>query len=289
MQVTLQTFVGGLSLGAIYALVAMGFSLVFRTMGLVNFSHGNVVMIGAYLASTFVLSAKLPFGVAMAIALAVTGLIGIIIERVLRPLENKDFDLMLIGTIGFGIVLEALAIIIWGATGRAVPNPVPTAPVEILGLRIRTYDLVVLAIAAAATGLLVFFLQRTKRGAAMQAVAMDHEAATAVGIHVGRSNAVAFMLGAALAALAGGLVGPLLYVSPAMGGSLGIKGFAGAILGGFGSIPGAIVGGLAIGVLDAFAAGHFQGYSELVTFLVFTVIIMVRPMGIFGEKTVNRA
>jgi len=289
MQVTLQTFIGGLSLGAIYALVAMGFSLVFRTMGLVNFSHGNVVMIGAYLASTFVLSAKLPFAVAMAIAIAVTGLIGIFIERVLRPLENKDFDLMLIGTIGFGIVLEALAIIIWGATGRAVPNPVPAAPVEILGLRIRTYDLVVLAIAAAATALLVFFLQRTKRGAAMQAVAMDHEAATAVGIHVGRSNAVAFMLGAALAALAGGLVGPLLYVSPAMGGSLGIKGFAGAILGGFGSIPGAIVGGLAIGVLDAFAAGHFQGYSELVTFLVFTVIIMVRPMGIFGERTVNRA
>ena len=289
MQVTLQTFIGGLSLGAIYALVALGFSLVFRTMGLVNFSHGNVVMIGAYLASTFVLSAKLPFAVAMAIAIAVTGLIGIFIERVLRPLENKDFDLMLIGTIGFGIVLEALAIIIWGATGRAVPNPVPAAPMEILGLRIRTYDLVVLAIAAAATALLVFFLQRTKRGAAMQAVAMDHEAATAVGIHVGRSNAIAFMLGAALAALAGGLVGPLLYVSPAMGGILGIKGFAGAILGGFGSIPGAIVGGLAIGVLDAFAAGHFQGYSELVTFLVFTVIIMVRPMGIFGERTVNRA
>ncbi|GAA0910901.1 branched-chain amino acid ABC transporter permease [Virgisporangium aurantiacum] len=289
MQVFLQTFIGGVSLGAIYALVALGFSLVFRTMGLVNFSHGNVVMIGAYIASTFYLTVKLPFALAMVVALAITGLIGVFIERVLRPLENKDFDLMLIGTIGFGIVLEALAIIIWGATGRAVPNPVAVAPIEIAGLRIRTYDLVVLAIAAAATALLVYFLQVTKRGAAMQAVAMDHEAATAVGIHVGRSNAIAFMLGAALAALAGGLVGPLLYVSPAMGGTLGIKGFAAAILGGFGSIPGAIVGGLAIGVLDSFAAGHFQGYSELVTFLVFTVLIMVRPMGIFGEKTVNRA
>jgi branched-chain amino acid transport system permease protein len=289
MQVFLQTFIGGVSLGAIYALVAMGFSLVFRTMGLVNFSHGNVVMIGAYIASTFYLTAKLPFALAIVVAMAVTGLIGVFIERVLRPLENKDFDLMLIGTIGFGIVLEALAIIIWGATGRAVPNPVAVAPIEIAGLRIRTYDLVVLAIAAVATASLVYFLQVTKRGAAMQAVAMDHEAATAVGIHVGRSNAIAFMLGAALAALAGGLVGPLLYVSPAMGGTLGIKGFAAAILGGFGSIPGAIVGGLAIGVLDSFAAGHFQGYSELVTFLVFTVLIMVRPMGIFGEKTVNRA
>jgi branched-chain amino acid transport system permease protein len=289
MQVFLQTFIGGVSLGAIYALVALGFSLVFRTMGLVNFSHGNVVMIGAYIASTFYISAKLPFAIAMIVALGVTGLIGVIIERVLRPLENKDFDLMLIGTIGFGIVLEAIAIIIWGATGNAVPNPVAVAPIDLFGLRIRTYDLVVLAIATAATVLLVFFLQRTKRGAAMQAVAMDHEAATAVGIHVGRSNAMAFMLGAALAALAGGLVGPLLYVNPSMGGTLGIKGFAGAILGGFGSIPGAIVGGIAIGVLDAFAAGHFQGYSELVTFLVFTVVIMVRPTGIFGERTVNRA
>ena len=289
MQVFLQTFIGGMSLGAIYALVAMGFSLVYRTMGLVNFAHGSVVMIGAYIASTFYLSVKLPFALAMAVAIGVTGLIGIIIERVLRPLENKDFDLMLIGTIGFGIVLEALAIIIWGATGRAVPSPVPAAPLDVFGTRIRTYDLVVLAIAAAATGLLVYFLQRTKRGAAMQAVAMDHQAATAVGIHVGRSNSMAFMIGAGLAALAGGLVGPLLYVSPAMGGSLGIKGFAGAILGGFGSIPGAIIGGLGIGVIDSFAAGQFQGYSELVTFLIFTVIIMIRPTGIFGERTVNRA
>jgi branched-chain amino acid transport system permease protein len=289
MQVFVQTFIGGLSLGAIYALVAMGFSLVYRTMGLVNFAHGNVVMIGAYLVSTFYLTLALPFALAVIIAMLVTGLIGVVIERVLRPLENKDFDLMLIGTIGFGIVLEALAIIIWGATGTAVRNPVPVAPLNILGIRIRTYDLVVLTIAALATVMLALFLQRTKRGAAMQAVAMDHEAATAVGIHVGRSNAIAFAIGAGLAALAGGLVGPLLYVSPAMGGSLGIKGFAGAILGGFGSIPGAIIGGLAIGVLDSFTAGHFQGYSELVTFLVFTIVIMIRPTGIFGERTVNRA
>ncbi|EXG82297.1 branched-chain amino acid ABC transporter permease [Cryptosporangium arvum] len=289
MQVFVQTLVGGISLGAIYALVALGFSLVYRTMGLVNFAHGNVVMIGAYLASTFYLSVKLPFALAMVVAIAVTGLIGVIIERVLRPLENKDFDLMLIGTIGFGIVLDACAILIWGATGRAVPSPVRSAPLDLFGIRVRTYDLVVLAVVAVATVLLVLFLQRTKRGAAMQAVAMDHEAATAVGIHVGRSNAIAFVIGAGLAALAGGLVGPLLYVSPSMGGALGIKGFAGAILGGFGSIPGAIVGGIAIGVLDSFAAGHFQGYSELVTFVVFAVLITVRPTGIFGEKTVNRA
>jgi branched-chain amino acid transport system permease protein len=123
----------------------------------------------------------------------------------------------------------------------------------------------------------------------MQAVAMDYEAATSVGIHPGRSNAMAFAVGGGLAALAGGLAGPLLYVSPTVGGLLGIKGFAAAILGGFGSIPGAIAGGLAFGLLDGFAAGSFQAYSELVTFVLFAVVVMVRPNGIFGESTVNRA
>ncbi|WP_372350995.1 branched-chain amino acid ABC transporter permease [Streptomyces sp. KL116D] len=289
MQDTFQTLVSGLSLGAVYALVAMGFSLVYRTMGLVNFAHADIAMIGAYAASTFYLTSKLPFAVAMIVAILVTGAIGLVIERVLRPLENKDFDLMLIGTIGFGIVLQAVAILIWGTTGRAVPSPLASAPLDVFGIRIRTYDLLVMGVAALAVVALSFFLSRTKRGAAMQAVAMDHEAATAVGIDVGRSNALAFAIGAGLAALAGGLVGPMLYVDASLGGALGIKGFAAAMLGGFGSINGAVVGGIAIGVLDSYAAGHFQGYSVLVTFLVFTVAIMIRPTGIFGERTVSRA
>jgi len=289
MQVSIQTLIGGLSLGAIYALVALGFSLVYRTMGLVNFAHGQVVMIGAFTASTFSMTSKLPFWPAIAIACLVTAALGLIIERVLRPLEGRDFDLMLIGTIGFGVMLEAAAVIIWGATGRAVPSPIDTGPIVIGGIRIRTYSLVVLAVAAAATIALIWFLQRTKIGAAMQAVAMDPEAATAVGIHVGRSNAIAFAIGAGLAALAGGLAGPLLYVNATLGGTLGIKGFAAAILGGFGNIQGAIIGGLGIGILDSYAAGEFEGYSELVVFLVFTVLIMIRPTGIFGERTVNRA
>ncbi|MFE9703234.1 branched-chain amino acid ABC transporter permease [Streptomyces sp. NPDC005930] len=289
MQDTLQTLVGGLSLGAVYALVAMGFSLVYRTMGLVNFAHADIAMIGAYAASTFYITSQLPFAVAMVTAIVVTGAIGLVIERVLRPLENKDFDLMLIGTIGFGIVLQALAVIIWGTTGRAMPSPLHSVPLDVFGIRIRTYDLLVMAVAALAVVGLAFFLSRTKRGAAMQAVAMDHEAATAVGIDVGRSNALAFGIGAGLAALAGGLVGPMLYVDASLGSALGIKGFAAAMLGGFGSIHGAVVGGIAIGVLDSYAAGHFQGYSVLVTFLVFTVAIMIRPTGIFGERTVSRA
>jgi branched-chain amino acid transport system permease protein len=239
--------------------------------------------------ATFYLSARLPFAAAVPAAMVVTGAVGLLIERVLRPLENKDFDLMLIGTIGAGTVLEAAAILIWTSAGRGVPSPVRTAPLVLGGVRIPPYDLLVIGITAISMVTLALFLQRTKPGAAMQAVAMDHEAATAAGIHVGRSNAIAFGIGAALAALAGSLAGPMLYVSPTMGDSLGIQGFASAVLGGFGSIPGAIAGGLGIGVIGAFAAQSFQGYSDLVTFVVFTVLVMIRPTGIFGEKTVNRA
>jgi branched-chain amino acid transport system permease protein len=289
VQSFFQTLVSGLSFGAVYALVALGFSLVYRTMGLVNFAHGAVLMIGAYVASTFYRSARLPVAGAVPAAMAVTGAIGLVIERVLRPLENKDFDLMLIGTIGAGTVLQAAAILIWSSAGRGVSSPVQTAPLDISGVRIPGYNVLVIAVTALAMVALTLFLQRTKQGAAMQAVAMDHEAATAVGIHVGRSNAISFAIGAALAALAGGLVGPMLYVSPTMGDSLGIAGFAAAILGGFGSVPGAIVGGFALGVIGSFAAQAFQGYSDLVTFVVFTALVMIRPTGIFGERTVNRA
>ena len=289
MQDFLQTVIGGLSIGSIYALVAMGFSIVYRTMGLVNFAHGGVVMVGAYIASTFFLTVSLPFVLAMVVAVVLTAAIGLVIEGVLRPLETKDVDLMLIGTIGFGIVLQALVIIIWGATGRAVPTPVFPHPVTVAGIVVRPYDLVIIGVAAVAAAGMWHFLRATKAGAAMQAVAMDPEAATAVGIRVGRSNAIAFGIGAGLAALAGGMAGPVLYVSPALSGVIGIKGFAAAILGGFGNVPGAILGGLLFGLVDAFSASWFHGFADVVVYLVFAIIVIVRPEGIFGEQTVSRA
>lgn len=288
MQLFFQTLVGGIGFGAVYALVGMGFTIVYRTMGLVNFAHGQIAMIGAFLSATFFLDTKLPFAVAAIMSMAATAVVGLAIEGILRPLEARDFDLMLIGTLGFGVVLEAVAARIWGATGRAVPAPVDR-PLQIFGIIIRTYDLVVIGVGAVATVAVWVLLNRTKAGAAMQAVAMDRDAATSVGIRVGRSNAMAFALGAGLAALAGSLAAPLLYVTPSLGSSLGIKGFCAAILGGFGNINGAVIGGLAFGILDGFAAGHFQQYSDTVTFLVFAVAIMVRPTGILGELTVNRA
>ena len=283
-----QTGVGGLSIGAVYALVALGFSIVFRTMGLVNFAHGDVLMIGAFLTVTFFLDAHLSFPLAVAIVVLLTATLGFGFERVLRPLERKDLDLMLIGTIGFGIALEGAAVLIWGSQGRAVRTPISDTPIDIAGVTVRSYDVLILVLAAAVVVALYLFLERSKQGTAMQAAAMDHEAATAMGIDVPRCNGRAFAIGAGLAAIAGALVGPRLYVSAGMGAAVGIKGFAAAILGGFGNIPGAIVGGLALGLIEAFASGSKGSYSEVITFVIFTAVIMVRPSGLLGERTVSR-
>ena len=285
----LQTLVGGLGMGAVYALVAMGFSIVYRTMGLVNFAHADVVMIGAFLAATLFVTMHLPFAVAITLAVLLTAVIGLGMERILRPLESKDLNLMLIGTIGFGIMLQSVAIVIWGSFGIAVPTPIPNVPIDVGGVIVTTYQLFVLAVSGILMLLLYVFLDRTKLGTAMQAAAMDRSAATAMGVNVATSNAIAFAIGSAIAAVAGALVGPLLYVNPTLGVYVGIKGFAAAILGGFGSIPGAIVGGLIFGLIEAFAAGPLSAYSELLTFVVFAVAMMVRQTGIFGERTVDRA
>jgi len=289
MTYFLQTLVGGLGMGAVYALVAMGFSIVYRTMGLVNFAHADVVMIGAFLAATLFVTMHLPFVVAITAAVLLTAVIGLGIERILRPLESKDLNLMLIGTIGFGIVLQSVAILIWGSFGVAVPTPIPNIPIDVGGIIVTTYQLFVLAVSGIVMLLLYLFLDRTKLGTAMQAAAMDRSAATAMGVNVSSSNAIAFAIGSGIAAVAGALVGPLLYVNPALGVYVGIKGFAAAILGGFGSIPGAIVGGLIFGLIEAFASGPLSAYSELLTFVVFAGAMMVRQTGIFGERTVDRA
>ncbi|MBV9357321.1 MAG: branched-chain amino acid ABC transporter permease [Chloroflexi bacterium] len=284
----LQTGVGGLSMGAVYALVALGFSIVFRTIGLVNFAHGDVLMIGAFLTVTFFLNSHLWFPLALVLAVAGTAGLGFGFERVLRPLERRDLDLMLIGTIGFGIALEGAAVLIWGSVGQAMPTPINDTALHVGGVIVRSYDLLMLAITAVVVLALYLFLERTKTGAAMQAAAMDHEAATAMGIDVARCNGRAFAIGAGLAAVAGALVGPRLYVSVGMGATVGIKGFAAAILGGFGNIPGAIVGGLVLGLIEAYASGSQGSYSDVITFLVFTAVIMIRPSGLLGERTVSR-
>lgn len=289
----LQTLVGGIGIGSLYALVALGYSMVYRSMGLVNFAHGSIYMIGTYFGIIWyrgmVMGLQVPYPIAFVMGILLTALLGVILERVFRPLANMDLMLMLLGTIGLGYVLDNLAIIAWGAEGFAVKSPLSDTPIVIGGVYLLPQMLLLIGVSAILMIGLNVFLSKAKIGKAMRAAAADRETASAMGIPVDLTNALTFAIGAGLAAAAGILAAPIVYVNPAMSAPVGLKGFAAFILGGAGSIPGAIVGGLVFGVLEAVSAGFISSaYTKGIAFVIMIVVLMFRPGGIVGEVTVDK-
>src|SRR5512140_3409554 len=293
VSIFLQTLVGGIGIGSLYALVALGYSMIYRSMGLVNFAHGQIYMIGTYFGIIWyqgmVLGLQVPYPVAFAIGILLNAAFGLVLERIFRPLANLDLMLMLLGTIGLGYVLDNLAIIIWGAEGFAVKSPLPNTPIMIGGVALLPQMLLLIVVSAILMVGLNVFLSKAKIGKAMRAAAADRETASAMGIPVNMTNALTFAIGAGLAAAAGILAAPIVYVNPAMSGPVGLKGFAAFILGGAGSIPGAIAGGLVFGVLEALSAGFLSSeYTKAIAFVGMIVVLMFRPGGIVGEVTVDK-
>lgn len=293
ISIFLQTVVGGIGIGSLYALVALGYTMIYRSMGLVNFAHGSIYMIGTYFGIIWyrgmVMGLQVPYPLAFVIGILLNALLGIVLERVFRPLANMDLMLMLLGTIGLGYVLDNLAIIIWGAEGFAVKAPLSNDPIMIGGVALLPQMLLLIVVSAVLMIGLNVFLSKAKIGKAMRAAAADRETASAMGIPVDATNALVFAIGAGLAAAAGILAAPIVYVNPAMSGPVGLKGFAAFILGGAGSIPGAIVGGLVYGVLEAVSAGFINSaYTKGIAFVVMILVLMIRPGGIIGEVTVDK-
>lgn len=293
VSIFLQTLVGGIGIGSLYALVALGYTMIYRSMGLVNFAHGSIYMIGTYLGIIWyrgmVMGLQVPYPIAFVMGVLLTAGLGLVLERVFRPLAHLDLMLMLLGTIGLGYVLDNLAIIIWGAEGFAVKSPLPNEPIIIGGVALLPQMLLLIFVSAVLMVGLNVFLSKAKIGKAMRAAASDRETASAMGIPVNTTNALVFAIGAGLAAAAGILAAPIVYVNPAMSGPVGLKGFAAFILGGAGSIPGAIAGGLVYGVLEAISAGFINSaYTKGIAFVVMIVVLMFRPGGIVGEVTVDK-
>jgi branched-chain amino acid transport system permease protein len=289
----IQTLVGGIGIGSLYALVALGYSMIYRSMGLVNFAHGSIYMIGTYFGIIWyrgmVMGLQVPYPIAFVIGILLSAILGLVLERVFRPLANLDLMLMLLGTIGLGYVLDNLAVIIWGAEGFAVKSPLPNEPIVIGGVALLPQMLLLIVVSAMLMVGLNVFLAKSKIGKAMRAAAMDRETASAMGIPVNLTNALVFAIGAGLAAAAGILAAPIVYVNPAMGSAVGLKGFAAFILGGAGSIPGAIAGGLVFGVLEAISAGFISSaYTKGIAFVVMILVLMIKPAGIVGEVTVDK-
>ena len=286
---TIQILLGGLGIGIIYSLVGMGYSMIYRSMGLINFAHGSIFMIGAYMGLVFYVTLKFPFPIAFCLGVLSTAAIGFFLERILRPLSRIDLMFMLIGTLALGIVFDNLALIIWGAEGLQFPAPLGEKPVSLGNIMIEPQTILIFIIAPLIMVFLQVFMSRSKTGKAMRAAAQDRETAGAMGIPLNRMNALTLAIGSAMAAVAGILAAPIFLVSTNMGWSVAIKGFAAAILGGFGNPIGAVIGGLIFGIIEAASAFFISStYKYTISFAVTIAVLMFKPMGIFGEPTIEK-
>lgn len=285
----LSQILNGLVIGNVYALVAIGFSLIFGVTNLINFAQGSLLMLGAFLAFTCV-QMGLPLVLAAAISVIVTTGLGMAIERVaLRPLENAPFIAPLLSTLAITFMLDQAAEIIWTPEAQPFPSPLSQYSMVIGAAYVTGMDAAILVISLSSMAALYLFLTRTWSGRALRAMSQDMDAVRQMGVRTDRLRLLAFGLGAALAAVAGVMVAMYYQiVYPQMGVPFGLKGFAAALLGGLSSIPGAVVGGLLLGIFEALAVGYVgEGFRDMVAFGVLLLVLTFRPQGILGDRRLD--
>ena len=309
MDIFLQQLINGIVLGSIYALVALGYTMVYGILGLINFAHGEVVMIGALVALT-VIQLLMGSGVALpgpfiaalglAAAIPVCMALGYTIERIAyRPLRNAPRLAALITAIGVSIVLQNVAMIVWGRQYHSFPALLPSAPHYFAGAAINDLQIFIVALAAAMMAGLLLLVHRTRLGRAMRATSQNPEVAGLMGVNINTVISVTFVIGSALAAVAGMMVAAYYGVAHYfMGFMLGLKAFTAAVLGGIGNLAGAMLGGLLLGVIESLGAGYigpltggFLGshYQDVFAFLVLILVLVFRPSGLLGERVTERS
>jgi branched-chain amino acid transport system permease protein len=307
MDIFLQQIINGLVLGSIYALVALGYTMVYGILGLINFAHGEVVMVGA-LVSYSVMTALLPSGIpplllaliSILVAAPVCMALAWAIERyAYRPLRHAPKLTPLISAIGVSILLQNLAMIVWGRGYHAFPDILPAINFDIGGAHLSLLQAVTIALAGITMAVLAWIIQRTSLGQAMRATAENPAIAELMGIPVNRIITMTFIIGAALAALAGLMVGANYSVAHYyMGFMLGLKAFTAAVLGGIGNITGAMLGGLLLGLIESLGAGYIEdmtggflgsNYQDIFAFMVLIIVLVFRPGGLMGERVSERA
>jgi branched-chain amino acid transport system permease protein len=282
----LQVIVSGLSQGCIYGLIALGFVLIYKATETVNFAQGELMMLGAFLGVTATTVLGLPYWAAVAAALLVMALFGFLLERaVLEPILGQPAFAIIMVTIGIGFVARGLVTMIpgWGTDTHMLEAPFRGEIVRAGGLVVAVEHLVIIAATALLVAALYVFFRFSRVGIAMQAASQNQLAAYYMGIPVRRLNGLIWALSAAVAALAGLLLAPLTFVHVNMG-FIGLKAFPAAVVGGFGSLPGAIVGGIIIGVVEALSGVYLpEGFKDVAAYVVVLIMLAVRPNGLFGE------
>lgn len=289
MSYFLQQLINGLQLGFVYALIALGYTMVYGIVRLINFAHGDVFMIGAYLGFFALANWGLPFPVAIIVAMVGCALLGMFIERVAyKPLRNAPRISALITAMGVSLFLENFTNLnfVFGPTPRAFPRPFPVVTYQLGGVGITNVQLIVFGVAILLMAALTLFVAKTKTGRAMRAVSLDKDAARLMGINVNTVISITFGVGSALAG-AGGVLYGIAYpqIQPLMGVMPGLKAFVAAVLGGIGIIPGAMLGALIMGVVETFTSAYVSStLRDAVAFGILIVVLLARPTGLLGKS-----
>ena len=289
MDFLIQLF-NGLQLGSIYALIALGYTMVYGVAKLINFAHGDIIMVGAYtiffVVQTSLFKSGMPFYLSIIPAIIACALLGILIERIAyKPLRNSSSISILITAIGVSLFLENLFVKFFTANAKPVPSLFKQASLNIFGIRLSFQTIFTIVLTIILTIILQIFISKTKYGKMMLAVSEDYKASSLVGINVDNTMTMTFAIGSALAGVAS-----LLYVSsypqitPFMGSMLGIKAFTAAVVGGIGAIPGAVIGGFILGMIEVMTRAYLSSsYADAIVFLVLIVVLIVKPTGILGS------
>jgi len=286
----LAYIINGLNLGSVYAIIALGYSMVYGIAKMLNFAHGDVIMIGGYMAFIAIMSLNLPVWVALILAMVVCTLLGILIEKLAyKPLRGVGSLAVLITAIGVSYFLQNGALLVWGSSAKIFPTILPNAnKISLFDDQVViTWEAIITILACVVIMILMTILtEHTKIGKAMRAVSEDNGAAQLMGINVNQTISFTFAIGSCLAAVAGVLLlasYPMLM--PTTGSMPGIKAFTAAVFGGIGSIPGAFIGGLLLGIIEIFAKGYISTeLSDAIVFGVLIVVLLVKPTGLLGKK-----
>lgn len=286
--IAVQLLVAGLGIGSIYALVGLGLVLAFKGTGVLNFAQGELVTFGAYVA-LFLSLLELPYWLVLICTLAASAVFGIILERTLiRPLMNAPPFTVVVATLAIGLMIKNALRLSWQEPIATLSSPLDGITFRVGNVSINPQYLWIISCSLGIMALLALFFRRTLIGKAMQAVAQNQDAARLMGVRVNLVFPLTFAVSTAVAALAGVLIGPITGIQAEMG-SVIIKGFVAAILGGFNSLPGCVVGALVLGVLETFGGAFFGGtFKDVTAFVLLIVVLLVRPNGIFGGAEARR-
>lgn len=288
----MQQILNGLHIGSIYALIALGYTMVYGIVKLINFAHGDIMMVGAYIAFMMITTFNLPLPIAIIISMASCALIGMGIEKVAyKPLRNAPRMWALITAIGVSFFLETLFTILFGASSKPFPT-LSLAPIQIGALQISQIMMISIGLSVFLMIALELFIKKTKLGKAMRAASEDAKAAALMGISVNKTISIAFAIGSALGAI-GGILFAMAYpqIKPLMGVMPGLKAFIAAVLGGIGILPGAMLGGFLLGIIESITKGFLSAFwpdaslwADAILFLILILVLLLKPAGILGKN-----